>query len=63
MAGLLPGLVATLAPTNRIEGGDPMRTAKKISSIELSDWQGQRVRLETLWKEQPIVLVFIRHFG
>jgi cytochrome oxidase Cu insertion factor (SCO1/SenC/PrrC family) len=40
-----------------------MRTAKKISSIELSDWQGQRVRLETLWKEQPIVLVFIRHFG
>lgn len=63
MAGLLPGLGATFAPTNGIEGKGPMRTAKKMSGIELSDWQGQRVRLETLWQEQPIVLVFIRHFG
>jgi hypothetical protein len=40
-----------------------MRTATKISGIELSDWQGKSVRLAELWKEQPIVLVFIRHFG
>ena len=40
-----------------------MRTARKISGMELSDWQGARVRLESLWKEQPVVLVFIRHFG
>jgi hypothetical protein len=40
-----------------------MGTAKKLSGIGLSDWQGKRVRLEALWKEQPIVLVFIRHFG
>jgi hypothetical protein len=40
-----------------------MRTATKLSGIELSDWQGGRVRLEALWKERPVVLVFIRHFG
>jgi len=40
-----------------------MRTATKLSRIELSDWQGESVLLEALWKEQPIVLVFIRHFG
>jgi hypothetical protein len=40
-----------------------MRTSTKLSGIELSDWQGVRVRLESLWKEQPVVLVFIRHFG
>lgn len=40
-----------------------MRTSTKLSGIELSDWQGERVRLEALWKERPIVLVFIRHFG
>lgn len=40
-----------------------MRTATKLSGIELSDWQGKRVVLESLWKERPVVLVFIRHFG
>jgi hypothetical protein len=46
-----------------IEARGPMRTTKKLSGIELSDWQGERVRLEVLWKERPVVLVFIRHFG
>jgi cytochrome oxidase Cu insertion factor (SCO1/SenC/PrrC family) len=40
-----------------------MRTATKLSGIELDDWSGEPVRLETLWKERPVVLVFIRHFG
>lgn len=40
-----------------------MRLATKLAGIELSDWQGRRVRLGTLWQEQPVVLVFIRHFG
>ncbi|MDH3687448.1 MAG: hypothetical protein OEP95_14545 [Myxococcales bacterium] len=40
-----------------------MRTPQKISGIELSDWQGETVRLGALWKTQPVVLVFIRHFG
>jgi hypothetical protein len=40
-----------------------MRTAKKLSGIELADWEGRTLRLEALWKERPVVLVFIRHFG
>jgi hypothetical protein len=40
-----------------------MRTATELSGIELSDWQGERVLLESLWKERSVVLVFIRYFG
>jgi hypothetical protein len=40
-----------------------MRTATKLAGLELLDWQGERVRLADLWKDRPIVLVFIRHFG
>jgi len=37
--------------------------ARRLSNIELLDWQGVPQRLGTFWKERPIVLVFIRHFG
>jgi hypothetical protein len=40
-----------------------MAIASKLSGIELADWSGDRRDLETFWREQPIVLVFIRHFG
>jgi len=40
-----------------------MTTANKLSRIELSDWTGQQERLGSFWRERPIVLVFIRHFG
>ena len=40
-----------------------MRLASRLSAIELSDWQGNRVRLGSLWRDRPVVLVFIRHFG
>ena len=40
-----------------------MRIATRLAGIELSNGQGERVELGTLWKEQPVVLVFIRHFG
>lgn len=40
-----------------------MRTATKLAGIELVDWQGQPVRLGSLWKRQTVVLAFIRHFG
>ena len=40
-----------------------MRLATKLSGIELDDWTGTPVHLGSLWKDQPIVLVFIRHFG
>ncbi len=37
--------------------------AQRLSRIELSDWQGVPKRLGEFWKERPVVLVFIRHFG
>lgn len=40
-----------------------MRTSTKLAGIELADWQGESVPLAELWKTQPVVLVFIRHFG
>jgi hypothetical protein len=40
-----------------------VRVATKLSGIELSDWQGEAVRIGSLWQERTVVLVFIRHFG
>jgi len=40
-----------------------LRLATRLSGIELEDWRGQRVELGSLWQDQPVVLVFIRHFG
>jgi hypothetical protein len=40
-----------------------MRLATRLSDIELSDWTGSSFRLGSFWEDQPIVLVFIRHFG
>ncbi len=40
-----------------------MRVSTRLSGIELSSWQGEAVELGSLWKDKPIVLVFIRHFG
>jgi hypothetical protein len=40
-----------------------MALATKLSGIPLADWQGNPVRLGSLWEERPVVLVFLRHFG
>jgi hypothetical protein len=40
-----------------------MRLTTRLSGIELDDWQGERRTLGDFWREQPVVLVFIRHFG
>jgi hypothetical protein len=40
-----------------------MRIATRLSGIELTDWRGRPVVLGSLWKDAPVVLVFIRHFG
>ncbi len=37
--------------------------ASALAPIELSDPDGQVVRLGTLWEEGPTVLVFLRHYG
>jgi hypothetical protein len=40
-----------------------MRTATRLAGIELSSWDGTSVALGETWRERPVVLVFIRHFG
>jgi len=35
----------------------------RLSALELSDWNGEPRRLGEYWRERPVVLVFIRHFG
>jgi hypothetical protein len=35
----------------------------ELSGLEVLDPTKQKIRLDSLWKEQPLVLVFLRHFG
>jgi hypothetical protein len=35
----------------------------RLSTLELSDWKGEPRQLGEFWRERPVVLVFIRHFG
>jgi len=34
-----------------------------LSEIKLADSTGAQHRLGDLWRDQPVVLVFLRHFG
>jgi hypothetical protein len=40
-----------------------MSVESRLSRLELSDWEGVPRRLGEYWRERPVVLVFIRHFG
>jgi hypothetical protein len=40
-----------------------MRTAAKLRDIEVLDPAGNPVRLGEVWRQRPVVLAFIRHFG
>jgi len=40
-----------------------VKIAGRLSGIALSDSAGGTRRLADYWRDQPIVLVFIRHFG
>lgn len=37
--------------------------ADDLAEIELQDWQGQPARLGDLWRDGPVVLIFLRHYG
>jgi hypothetical protein len=40
-----------------------LRLATKLAGLELTDWRGETVRLGSLWRDRPVVLAFVRHFG
>jgi hypothetical protein len=48
-----------MAPRKRRAPGD----TAAIENIRLLDVDGESVRLGTLWKDGPAVLVWLRHYG
>ncbi len=40
-----------------------MSLAEALAPIAVTDPDGREVVLGSLWKDRPVVLVFIRHFG
>jgi len=40
-----------------------MNVAKRLENINVLDLDGHAVRLGDLWRDQTVVLAFIRHFG
>jgi hypothetical protein len=38
-------------------------TAVKLADIVLPDQDGHDVRLGDLWRERPVALVWLRHYG
>jgi len=41
----------------------PPARADDLADMVLKDHQGEEVRLGDLWRDQPAVLVFLRHYG
>lgn len=37
--------------------------ADDLGALEVLDEAGQRVTLGSLWRDKPVALAFIRHFG
>ena len=35
----------------------------RLANVELPDVDGKKVRLGSLWAEQPAVIIFLRHWG
>jgi hypothetical protein len=42
---------------------NPPGRADALADIVLSDHDGNEVRLEDLWRDGPVALVWLRHYG
>ena len=42
---------------------NPPARADALAGITLPDQDGQEVRLEQLWRNGPVALVWLRHYG
>ncbi|MGH2869773.1 MAG: hypothetical protein ACRDNK_19675 [Solirubrobacteraceae bacterium] len=40
-----------------------MNAAQRIADLVLPDQDGRDVRLGDLWRERPVALVWLRHYG
>lgn len=45
------------------DGGHRLSSVKRIKDVELPDSYGETRRIGDLWSEQPVVLVWLRHYG
>ena len=41
----------------------PPARADELADVVLQDHNGEDIRLGDLWRDQPAVLVFLRHYG
>jgi hypothetical protein len=53
----------TLLTATERQHTTPLRRADGLADIELPDHAGRPVRLGDLWRDQPAVLVWLRHYG
>ncbi len=53
----MPGTASGRQTTN------PPARADALAEITLPDQDGNEVQLGELWREQPAVLVWLRHYG
>jgi hypothetical protein len=37
--------------------------ADDLAKLTVSDEQGQEIELGSLWRDKPVAIVFLRHFG
>ena len=42
---------------------EPPATASGLADIVLPDHEGHHVRLGDLWRDGPVALVWLRHYG
>ncbi len=41
----------------------PLETADTLADIVLPDHEGTETRLGDLWRDRPVALVWLRHYG
>ena len=42
---------------------NPPVHARELEDVVLADYEGREVRLGDLWRDQPVALIFLRHYG
>jgi hypothetical protein len=41
----------------------PVAHARELEDVVLKDDEGRDVRLGDLWRDKPVALIFLRHYG
>ena len=45
------------------ESGRLENVAARLAPLTVSDPEGREMHFDELWRERPVVMVFLRHFG